>query len=278
MSVDSVSASIVVFNSPVEDIQNIIVKLQKSSFEIKIYIIDNFPGGSFSPGFLHKDIIYIASKNVGYGAGHNQAIKKIVSNDGFHFVINPDIDFDYLTIDKMIKKMIENPSYSLVGPRLVGSDGVEQCNTKLIPAPLNFLLRRLPAVFSNSLFSGYMSKFEMNEYDKNQPVFVPYLSGCFMLFRNSSLRSVGLFDEQFFMYPEDVDISRRFFEFGDVLFLPEFEVVHAWEGASRKSFKMFLIHITNMALYFNKWGWIFDRNRKDLNQKVIILNKANKLL
>ena len=278
MSENSVSASIVVFKSPLEEIENIIVKLKKSSFKIKIYLIDNYPGGSFSTEFLHKDVIYIASENVGYGAGHNKAIKKIVSNDGFHFVINPDIDFDYLTIDKMIKKMIDNPSYSLVGPRLVGSDGGEQCNTKLIPAPLNFLLRRLPAAFSNSLFSVYMSKFEMNEYDKNRPVFVPYLSGCFMLFRNSSLRSVGMFDEKFFMYPEDVDISRRFFEFGDVLFLPEFEVMHAWEGASRKSFKMFLIHITNMALYFNKWGWIFDRNRKDLNQRVIILNKPNKIL
>jgi GT2 family glycosyltransferase len=87
-----------------------------------------------------------------------------------------------------------------------------------------------------------------------------------------------MFDEKFFMYPEDVDISRRFFEFGEVLFLPEFEVMHAWEGASKKSFKMFLIHITNMALYFNKWGWIFDRNRKELNQRVIILNEPTKLI
>jgi GT2 family glycosyltransferase len=277
MSENLVSASIVVFKSPLEEIENIIAKLQKSSFKIKIYLIDNYPGGSFGIESLHGDVIYIASENVGYGAGHNKAINQIISNNGFHFVINPDIDFEYLTIDNMIKKMINNPSYSLVGPRLVGTNGGEQCNTKLIPTPFNFLLRRLPAAFSNSLFSGYMDKFEMNEYDKNQPLFVPYLSGCFMLFRNSSLRSVGLFDENFFMYPEDVDISRRFFEFGDVLFLPEFEVTHVWEGASRKSFKMFLIHIINMAFYFSKWGWIFDQNRKDLNQRVKILNKHNKL-
>ena len=277
MSENLVSASIVVFKSPLEEIENIIAKLQKSSFKIKIYLIDNYPGGSFGTESLHGDVIYIASENVGYGAGHNKAINQIISNNGFHFVINPDIDFEYLTIDNMIKKMVNNPSYSLVGPRLVGTNGGEQCNTKLIPTPFNFLLRRLPAAFSNSLFSGYMDKFEMNEYDKNQPLFVPYLSGCFMLFRNSSLRSVGLFDENFFMYPEDVDISRRFFEFGDVLFLPEFEVTHVWEAASKKSFKMFLIHIINMAFYFNKWGWIFDQNRKDLNQRVKILNKHIKL-
>ena len=273
----SISASIVVYNSPVGDIFNIVTKLQRSKFPIQIFIIDNYPGGSFCEDEFDEIVTYISSDNVGYGAGHNKAIKKIISNEGFHFVINPDIDFDYLMIEKMIKKMIDNPSYSLVGPRLVGSDGCEQCNTKLIPTPLNFLLRRLPPVFSNSLFSGYMSKFEMKYYDKNQPMFVPYLSGCFMLFRNSSLRSVGLFDEKFFMYPEDVDISRRFFELGDVLFLPEFEVMHAWEGASRKSLRMFLIHISNMVLYFNKWGWIFDRNRKYLNQRAIILNKPKKL-
>jgi GT2 family glycosyltransferase len=276
MSVYSVSASIVVYQSPLKDIQNIILKLQKSSFKIKIFIVDNYPRGSFRADDLHADVIYIASKNVGYGAGHNKAIKEIVSSDGAHFVINPDIDFDYLVIDKMVNKMIDNPSYSLIGPRLVGSDGGEQCNTKLIPTPFNFLVRRLPSVLSNALFRGYVNEFEMNNYDKTQPVFVPYLSGCFMLFRNSSLRSVGLFDERFFMYPEDVDISRRFFESGVVLFLPEFEVTHAWEGASRKSFKMFLIHLSNMVLYFNKWGWILDSNRKDLNKRVILFNRRNK--
>ena len=273
----SVSASIVVYQSPLKDIKNIINKLSKSSFKIQIYVVDNYPGGSFSSEDLYGDVIYISSENVGYGAGHNKAIKKVYLNDGFHFVINPDIDFEHLVIDKMINKMIDNLSYSLIGPSLKGLNNEQQCNTKLIPSPFNFILRRLPSLFSNVLFNSYKHNFEMNSYNKNKPLFVPYLSGCFMLFRNSSLRSIGLFDEIFFMYPEDVDISRRFFENGNVLFLPEFEVVHSWEGASRKSLKMLLIHVYNMFLYFNKWGWLFDKKRKQLNKRVSQLNKDSRI-
>lgn len=272
----SISASIVIYQSPLKDIKNIITKLNKSSFKIKIYIVDNYPGGSISIEDLDRDIVYIpAKKNLGYGAGHNIAIKKVYFNDGFHFVINPDIDFEYKVIERMIHKMITNPNYSLIGPSLIGLDNQYQCNTKLIPSPFDLISRRLPSFF-NFLFKKCRHNFEMENYNKNNPLYVPYLSGCFMLFRNSSLRKVGLFDENFFMYPEDIDISRRFFEHGNVLYLPEFKVIHAWEGASRKSLKMFFIHFYNMIIYFNKWGWIFDNKRKELNKIASQLNKHNR--
>jgi GT2 family glycosyltransferase len=100
-------------------------------------------------------------------------------------------------------------------------------------------------------------------------MFVPYLSGCFMLLRQESLRKIGLFDERFFMYPEDIDLSRRMAVCYDTLFFPLATVTHEHGAASRKSLRMLLIHLVNIFKYFNKWGWIHDPIREQLNCRTL---------
>lgn len=256
---------------------NVINKLQSSSFNIKIFIIDNYPGGSNGIHRLDQSINYISSNNIGYGGGHNQAIMKVLNQDGFHFVLNADIDFDSQIIDNMITEMIKNPSYGLLGPKLIGKHGEDQCNTKLIPNPLDLITRRLPSLLMNSFLRHKQAIFEMKLFHHDLQLHVPYLSGCFMLFRNSAFRKVGIFDERFFMYPEDIDISRRFFECYDVIFDPKFIVTHFWNAESRRNIKSFYIHAINMIKYFNKWGWIFDKKRKLLNNKALKLNCKNEI-
>ena len=98
---------------------------------------------------------------------------------------------------------------------------------------------------------------------------VPYLSGCFMFFRISALQDIGLFDERFFMYPEDIDITRRMHEKYLTIFFPEVSIVHAHAAASKTNKRMLKIHIFNMIKYFNKWGWLFDLNRRNINKRVL---------
>jgi GT2 family glycosyltransferase len=100
-------------------------------------------------------------------------------------------------------------------------------------------------------------------------MFVPYLSGCFMLLRTSALIDVGLFDERFFMYPEDVDLTRRIAARYETIFFPHVSVYHEHGAASRKSLKMFAVHFFNMVRYFNKWGWLVDPGRRELNRKTL---------
>jgi cellulose synthase/poly-beta-1,6-N-acetylglucosamine synthase-like glycosyltransferase len=85
---------------------------------------------------------------------------------------------------------------------------------------------------------------------------VPYLSGCFMLFRVEALRKVGLFDERFFMSPEDIDISRRMDAEFRTVFFPGATIVHDHARESYKSMRSMWIHAENLIRYFNKWGWI----------------------
>ena len=88
-----------------------------------------------------------------------------------------------------------------------------------------------------------------------------------MLLRQSALESVGVFDEQYFMYPEDIDLTRRIAVSYDTVYFPHVSVVHEHGAASRQSLRMFMIHAENMVKYFNKWGWFRDPIRDELNNK-----------
>ena len=98
---------------------------------------------------------------------------------------------------------------------------------------------------------------------------VPYLSGCCMFLRTEALKKVGLFDERFFLYPEDIDLTRRIHKHYRTVFYPYVSVIHQHERSSYKSLKMMRIHVQNMIKYFNKWGWIWDKERKTINKKIL---------
>jgi GT2 family glycosyltransferase len=104
-------------------------------------------------------------------------------------------------------------------------------------------------------------------YDKVMDV--PYLSGCFMFFRTEALREVGLFDERFFLYPEDIDITRRMRRKFRTVYYPEVSIIHQHAHSSYENFHMLWIHMFNMIKYFNKWGWFCDKERKVVNQEIM---------
>ena len=92
--------------------------------------------------------------------------------------------------------------------------------------------------------------------------------GCFMFLRLKAVEEIGFFDERFFMYAEDIDITRRIHRKYKTYFFPGAEAVHTFERGSYKNLKLFLIHIINIILYFNKWGWFFDKERKLINRNI----------
>ena len=79
-----------------------------------------------------------------------------------------------------------------------------------------------------------------------------------MFIRSEALKAEGLFDERFFMYPEDIDLTRRIHRHWKTLYYPACEIVHDHRAESYKSLRMTKIHIINMMRYFNKWGWWVD--------------------
>ena len=71
------------------------------------------------------------------------------------------------------------------------------------------------------------------------------------------------------MYGEDIDLSRRIHQKFETLFYPEISIIHNHAAASGKSLKMLWVHIVNVCYYFNKWGWLFDKERNSVNKHFI---------
>ena len=101
----------------------------------------------------------------------------------------------------------------------------------------------------------------------------PIISGCFTLFRTEVLKEIGYYDERFFLYFEDFDLSRRISEKYKTLVLTSSYIYHEHGNGSRKNLKLFFVFIMSLIVYFNKWGWLIDRQRNVLNNKA--LNQTN---
>lgn len=201
--------------------------------------------------------------NLGYGRAHNIALRESAYyKTDFHLVLNSDVRVKAEDIDAMHDWMIMNPQVGLLMPRVVHPDGTQQYLAKRLPTPLDVFGRRF---LPSWLMARRNKRFELRDLDLNRPVNAPYLSGCFMFLRTKAAVEAGLFDEQFFMYPEDIDLTRTIHRNYLTLYYPEWTIVHAHAQASYKNKHMLQIHIQNMCLYFNKFGWIFDRERQQFN-------------
>lgn len=262
-----ICASIVTFHTKIDELKRLFYCILQSSIN-KIYIIDNSSDNSIREFVQQYSIVeYIANFNNGYGAGHNIAIKRAIENNAtYHVVLNPDIYWTENVIEQLKNYMDQNNDVGQIMPKVFYPDGRLQYLCKMVPTPIDLISKRfLPKKLTQKRLYKFQLRF--SGYDKIMNV--PYLSGCFMFFRVSALKEVGLFDERFFMYPEDIDITRRMHAKYKTIFYPYVSIIHAHAAASKTSKKMLKIHIVNMIKYFNKWGWIFDKQRRDFNRNLL---------
>ena len=272
----TITASIVLYNTNESQLSRVLDCIIQSTVFDRIILVDNSPTKLPSKLMHLPNLTYIhVGKNLGYGAGHNIAIRKIIDQSEFHFVLNPDIYFEPVAIHQMIGRMRQDESIGQLMPKVVYPDGSLQYLCKLIPTPFDLIIRRFLRGSLKELARKKVENFELRFTGYNREMDVPYLSGCFMLFRTSALKKVGLFDERFFMYPEDIDITRRMHAQFCTLFFPDATIVHDHAQESYKSKKMLWIHLFNLIKYFNKWGWFFDVERKKVNAYTLELVRVN---
>lgn len=260
------SISVVLYKNEPEQIQTLLNSIHSSQLNYKIFLVDNSPTDSLKNFGSKNNVEYIfTGKNLGYGAGHNIAIRETINTTKYHLVVNPDVKFDEDVLEKLFEFMNANDDVGQVIPKVLFPGGELQYVCKLIPTPFNLFSRLLPGNF----FQKYNENFELRFSGYNKLMNIPYLSGCFMFLRCSALKEIGLFDERFFMYPEDIDLTRRMHKKYKTIFYPYTHIYHEHTKSSFKSLHMFKIHMTNMLKYFNKWGWFFDEERKQVNKQTL---------
>jgi GT2 family glycosyltransferase len=270
-----ISASIVSYKNKPEVLAKTIESYLLATENSKLYVIDNSPTDTAREICRHSRVHYIFNPtNVGYGRAHNIAIQESILTSKYHLVLNPDVAFEQHVLRELISYMEKNNDVGLVMPKVLYPDGRLQPLCKLLPEPHQLFARRFLIPFKKIL-NRINHEYEMlfTEYDKITDV--PFLSGCFMLLRTKALQTVGLFDERFFLYFEDADLSRRIHQRYRTMFYPDVAVQHVHERQSYKNLKILLHHINSSILYFNKWGWFADEERDAVNRKILIKYKVN---
>ncbi len=261
--------SIVTYKDNQNKVSNLLSCLFRVNLKLKIYIVDNSPTNELKKLGNHKEgIEYVFNnKNLGYGKAHNIAIKRSIKSSKYHLVLNPDIYFDKGVLERIFDFMEKKRDIGLLMPKVLYTDGSLQYLCKLLPTPFDLLFRRFLPFKKITEKRNETYELRFTGYDSIMEV--PYLSGCFMFFRTEALEKVGLFDERFFLYLEDTDLSRRINKHFKTVYYPETFIYHNHERGSYKSKKLLLFHIASAIKYFNKWGWFFDRERGEINQKTI---------
>lgn len=237
---------------------------------IKVYLIDNSVVNNRSFfNDIDQNVIYIHNKtNVGFGIGHNIALLKAIDLGAkYHFIINPDIDFKGDVIESMIGYMEDNSDVGMLMPKILNTDGTIQFLPKLLPTPLDVIRRKLK--LSSTAHKNFVDKYEMRLASSDVAYCTPVLSGCFNLLRIEAIKEIGGFDEKFFMYFEDWDLSRRMVKKYKTVYYPLVSVYHGYQSGASKNISLFLAFLRSYFIYFNKWGWLTDLDRNKLNEEVL---------
>jgi GT2 family glycosyltransferase len=269
---DKVTASIVIYKNDLELLKKAAYSFLESTQDSMLYLIDNSPTNQAEKYFRHPRIIYtFNNKNIGFGAGHNIALKKVLQNpeNKYHIILNPDVYFDSHVTKNLFSYMESNTDVGLVMPKVYYPDGRLQHLCKMLPSPVTLFSRRF-LQFSPTLVKSLNHWYEMHFSGYDKEMDVPFLSGCFMFLRLEALRQVGLFDENIFLYTEDTDLTRRIHRYYRTVFYPAESIYHYNQRGSYKSLVILAYHVFSAIKYFNKWGWFYDNERKYINQKVLL--------
>jgi GT2 family glycosyltransferase len=230
--------SLVIVNWNTKDL---VLKCIKSAIETggacaqEIIVVDNASGDDSVDAIKrdYPDVIVIRNeKNYGFARANNIGIKK--SKGRYVCLVNSDVQVLGRTIGYLIDYMDKTPNAGIVGPKILWPDMTLQDSCRKFPTLWTKLCETvaLNRIFPRStVFSGEHMQFFAHDQVKK----VDSLAGCFMMIRQTALKEVGLFDEQYFIYSEETDLCKRFSESGwDIVFLPEVSVVHHHAASTAK--------------------------------------------
>jgi GT2 family glycosyltransferase len=170
-------------------------------------------------------------KNLGFGRGNNAAQSHV--SPGYVLFLNPDTELRDGALTRMVDFLESHPDTGAVGCKMIFPDGeTADQNLQWFPTPVTEFLRH--AILTDGLVRSLAGILPWNDPAKSGYVSKLY-GGCLMI-RTSVLEKVGWFDERFFMYAEDVDLSRRIREAGwQLYYLTDAEIMHVAGGTTEKA-------------------------------------------
>ncbi len=214
--------------------------IMKSDYgELEIIVVDNnsYDGTCeyLKENYNQVSSIHVISnnENVGFGRAVNQAGK--VATGEYYLILNPDTIIEEETISVLVNYLYKNKNVGMVGPKILNADGTLQLACKRSFPTIKVALPKilgLDRIFPNSKWAG---KYNLTYLDPEKIASVDAISGSCMLASAETFNRLSGFDEQFFMFGEDLDLCARIWESGqEVHYVPETKIVH-YKGESVKT-------------------------------------------
>jgi GT2 family glycosyltransferase len=273
LNLPRIAVSIVVYNSSLPLLQRTLDSLERTIEPsrdsglggLDVTIVDNGSPAAYGQAlaelcdaFIQRDefrlMVSSLPVNVGFGAGHNRALSQAAGE--YYLVLNPDVEVAPDALALGCLRLRDSSDVVLISPHAVGADGRQEFLCKRRPSVLVLLLRAFLPKSGRRLFPAKMAAYEMSDVCvSDQDVTVPLASGCFMLARSAQLREIGGFDERYFLYFEDFDLSLRIGRLGQVIYMPQLHIVHHGGYAARKGWRHLQLFARSGLRFFRQHGW-----------------------
>jgi GT2 family glycosyltransferase len=244
--------SVIIVNYNVEYfLEQCLLSVEKAAKNIdaEIFVVDNNSVDG-SVNLVKEKFPFVKlienKKNTGFSFANNQAIKE--SNGKYVLLLNPDTLVEEDTFEKIINFMNTHQDAGGLGVLMVDGKGIFLPESKRgLPTPMVafYKIFGLSALFPKSKIFG---RYHVGYLDKNKTHEIEILSGAFMLLRKKVLDEIGLLDETFFMYGEDIDLSFRITKAGyKNYYYPETKIIH-YKGESTKKSSVNYVFIFYRAM------------------------------
>ncbi|MEN9523670.1 MAG: hypothetical protein RL065_2047 [Bacteroidota bacterium] len=224
------------------------------NIDAEIFVVDNNSVDG-SVDWIKEKFSYVTlianDKNVGFSKANNQAIK--LANGKFILLLNPDTVVQEDTFEKCIEFMNEHDDAGAIGVRMIDGTGKYLPESKRGYPSLKVALFKMLGFANAFPTSKYFNEYYLGHLNKNKTQEVDVLAGAFMFMRKSVIEEIGLLDETFFMYGEDIDLSWRIVKAGyKNYYLPTTQIIHYKGESTKKATFNYVKHFYQAMIIFAK--------------------------
>ncbi len=236
------------------------VTSQKRMFKMEVIVVDNgsTDGSQHSVRVMFPEVQVIQNNtNLGFSKANNIGILK--SSGRYVCLVNSDVRVIDNCLQRLMTYMDNNLSIGLIGPKILNPDMTLQVSCKKFPSHWNNFTSALGLniIFTNSPF---FSDEDMRYFKHDKIQLVDWLAGCVLFVRRTAINDVGLLDDRFFIYLEEVDWCKRFKQHGwNVLFYPGAVAIHHHGASTSKDPTRFALeHQKAFLKYWKKHNGLFS--------------------
>lgn len=224
-----------------------------------VVIVDNGDDGDFLRDVvkqfdsLHCHVID-SPQNTGFGGGHNRALQECDTE--LHLILNPDAVLAVDALSVGLSYLEAHQETVLISPYAENPDGSQAYLCKRYPSVLDLFIRGFVPESLRFNAAARLARYECQDFSATEATQnVPIVSGCCMLLRTSALRSINGFNENYFLYFEDFELSLTVAALGSIDYLPDMRIVHHGGMASRKGLRHIGMFCKSAFAFFMHNGW-----------------------